>query len=153
MNRAFVHPRLTAIVWIICAIAIFNLTCTTSRAELPNLNERAFVDFHARAGSSPFGHSFIVYGRVDDRNQTIVAKVAGYRPKGQKSFVEGIIFPIPAKVGRARDDLNVASDIVWRPFLSIVEYRQLTTAIRQMQATDGAAWHLLFSTAMNLLAK
>jgi hypothetical protein len=126
-----------------CVLAMLGLTCTTAKSELPTQAGRAFVDFHARSGPGPFGHSFIVYGRVDDTNRIVSAKIVGLRPKNDTTALEGVIFPLPAKIGRAADDLKIESEVVYRRFLTGAKYRQLATAISRIKATE-ASWHLIF---------
>jgi hypothetical protein len=130
--------------WRVCAVAVLlGFACATAKAEHPTQAGRTFVDFHARSGPSPLGHSFIVYGRVDDTNRTVSAKIAGFRPKSDTMALEGVVFPVPARVGRATDDLKVVSEIVYRRFLTSAEYRQLAAAVSRMKATQ-ASWHLIF---------
>jgi hypothetical protein len=125
-----------------CAIVVLIWASTSAQAEHLSSARRAFVDFHARVGSISFGHSFIVYGYVDERNKTITAKIAGFRPKSNGTVVD-IVFPVPAKLGREREDLKIQSDVIYRRFLTSAEYRQLIAAIGRMKATE-THWHLLF---------
>ena len=67
------------------------------RTRAPAAREH-FIDFRARPGAL-WGHTFIVYGRVDERGQPLELHRAGLYPDdGRPGLILGIFVPVPATV-------------------------------------------------------
>ena len=108
----------------------------------PHVGEQAFVEFHARSGPVVFGHSFIVYGRLNADGKIIAVEVAGLYTN-EENYLVGAIIPLPAAVGRAKDDLSAVSEIIYRRNLTAAEFFKLKVGVNRVRAIQHS-WHLLF---------
>lgn len=150
---------LSAAVWSIVTLAAvwadpLNAAETTGRiasAEKLQFAERAFVDFHARSGPSAFGHSFIVYGRLSANGRVIDAKAAGLYADGDK-YWEGLLIPLAASIGRAKDDLTGGPEIIYRRHLTVDEFLRLQTGVNRLR-TLRPDWHLLFQNCNDFVGE
>jgi hypothetical protein len=107
-----------------------------------NFGERAFVDFHARPGPDVVGHTYIVYGRLSAHGEIIEAHVAGLYTN-DTNYWKGLFIPLRAKVGRAKDDLNQISEVVYQRQLTAEQFYRLKSGVEQFRANQHT-WHLLF---------
>lgn len=71
------------------------------------------------------GHSFVVYGYIDRAGRITRAAVAGFAPNGDAQLLDGVFFPVSARVGRTAADLTFRSEIVYRRTLTSMELQQL----------------------------
>lgn len=94
----------------------------------------AFVDFHARPGPDLVGHSFIVYGRLDNRGRIIEAKKAGFFTK-ERLYLVGLFIPLPGFIGGEREDATVKSAVVYRRYLTPRQLSDLEAAVRRLRAS------------------
>jgi hypothetical protein len=106
--------------------------------------EHYFVDFRSRPGYL-FGHTYIIYGRLDDRGKPVETHYAGIYPlDGQPGLIVGSVIPVPASVRGVKDDYTEAPSNVYRLMLSPAQYAHLTRLVRRLKASDRE-WNLLFA--------
>ena len=89
--------------------------------ETPQVGGGYFVEFRARRGLTPFGHSYIVYGRLNAQGDMIAPQVVGFSdgdPQGAHLFAErafvGPWFPETSFALRSQCWLGGASPDAWR---------------------------------------
>lgn len=121
----------------VCAVASF-LCNAPANAD----TERAFIEFHARSGPGIFGHTFIVYGRLNRPRGIVEANVVGLH-SGDDNDWKGIFIPLPASISRAKHDLAGSPEIVYRRHLTIEHFYKLKAGVRRLRAL-GLPWHMLF---------
>lgn len=103
-----------------------------------------FVDFRSRSALS-YGHTFLVYGRVNARGKIIESHVAGLSPFTESSipWMVGHLVPVPSETGATDGDTEdqyiTAS---YRVLLNEAEYRKAVAYIKQHQV-DSPMWHAL----------
>lgn len=101
-----------------------------------------FVEFRSRPGYL-FGHTFILYGRLDARGRPRDSRYAGIYPlDGRLGLVIGAFVPVPAFVRGVEDDVRKPSTNIFRRRLTAVQYARLTTAIHH-EAESERYWNLL----------
>ncbi len=113
-----------------------------SRGELPPASHH-FVDFRARPGS-PVGHTYVVYGNIDDRGRILTARAAGFYPHGTFSqSVLAALLPMPGYVGLEPSDRDRPPSMIYRQRLNADEYVHFVSKVESLRKTQPA-WHLLF---------
>lgn len=101
-----------------------------------------FVDFRSRPGYL-FGHTFIVYGRLDTSGRVIEAHYAGIYPRDDEvGLVLGSLIPVPASVRGVKGDFEEPATGLYRKRLTEAEYVRLTAAVRHAAETKHH-WNLL----------
>lgn len=104
---------------------------------------RYFVDFRSRPGYL-FGHTFIVYGRLDGRGYPLAAHVAGIYPvDGQTGLIIGSLVPVKASVRGVPDDFAERPTNIYRRRLSATQYARLLGVVRGLRRSERQ-WDLLF---------
>jgi hypothetical protein len=137
--------------WFVVGLAVFSGgPCVADETVRAGLSGRPFVEFHARSGPGIFGHSFIVYGTFDHRGHSSDARVAGLYAIADIDL--GGPFPMPARVGRAKDDLTGVPEVVYQRELRLSELEELQRAVRRVQASQ-APWHLIFFNCNDFLGE
>jgi hypothetical protein len=99
-----------------------------------------FIDFRARP-SSYFGHTYIVYGRLDTDGRVAELHYAGLIPEG--NAWEGLFVPIEGTVRQYKDDTKYLPTAIYRRRLSAVEYQQVSARVRRLRASEHR-WHAIF---------
>ena len=125
-------------------IALSCLMWTLPHAYAQQNTDRTthFVDFRSRPGAL-WGHTFIVYGRVDERGRLLELHRAGLYPDdGRAGLILGTFVPVPATVQAVPDDVSITPNAIYRRQLSARDYTRLKAAVRQMRANERA-WHML----------
>jgi hypothetical protein len=103
---------------------------------------RYVVEFHARPGGV-FGHTFVVYGRVDAGGHLRHAHDVGFYPDGVLSqTVLLAVLAAPASVGAERSDKTYRPDIVYRREISARTYAQFASEIRTLKR-KRPLWQLI----------
>jgi hypothetical protein len=101
-----------------------------------------FVDFRSRAGYF-FGHTFIVYGRLDPAGRPRDARYAGIYPRDDEiGLIVGMMVPVPASVRGVEGDVNEPATNVYRRKLTAAQYARLKAAVHQA-ARSERHWNLL----------
>jgi len=122
-----------------------NGTRSSSAARAtPAVAKPYFVDFRSRSALS-YGHTFLVYGRLNAQGKIIESHVAGLSPFTESSvpWMIGHLIPVPSETGATDGDTEdqyiTAS---YRVLLSAPEYNKAVAYIKQHQA-DSKMWHAL----------
>lgn len=110
--------------------------------EVQPSRDEYFIEFRSRTALS-YGHSFVVFGRLDAAGRMINAEVAGLAPESDDPavYMLGHVTPVPASTGWTDGDLEdeyiTAS---WRIMLSEAEYSKVVANIRSLQ-DSSSLWH------------
>ena len=118
-----------------------------ARASVPNQRGRDdgyFVEFRSRPGYL-FGHTYLVYGRMDGRGRRVTQKYAGSYPlDGQRGLIIGSVVPVPSSVRGVKEDYEERPSNIYRRKLSAAQYSRLRAVIQHVSA-DDKHWNLLFA--------
>lgn len=119
---------------------------TTARSGTPASSSRAkrqyFIEFRSRYAYT-YGHSFVIFGRLNGAGKMIDPQVAGLAPKSNDPniYMLGHLAPVPASTGWTDGDLeDKYMSANWRVMLSEAEYRKVVAKIRKLQASSPM-WH------------
>ncbi|TKT81463.1 hypothetical protein [Aquamicrobium sp. LC103] len=105
-------------------------------------NSRYFIEYRSRYALS-YGHSYVIFGRLDQSGRMINPEVAGLHPASDSAapYVLGHVMPVPAETGESDGDLeDEYRSASWRVMLSEAEYRKVVAFIRNLQASSPM-WH------------
>jgi hypothetical protein len=103
-----------------------------------------FIEFRSRPDYL-FGHTYIVYGRLDGRGRPAEIRYAGRYPlDGERGLVIGSFIPVPASVHAVKDDYRRQPTNVYRRRLSPQQFARLIGLVRRLRA-DDRWWNLLFA--------
>jgi hypothetical protein len=103
-----------------------------------------FVDFRSRPAYL-FGHSFIVYGRLDNRGKPVETHLAGIYPiDGQAGLIMGsAVFPVRASVRAVHGDYQERPSNIYRRRLTSAQYTKLLRVVGGLRRSERE-WNLLF---------
>jgi len=110
-------------------------------AGFPQEEKRHFIEFRSRYALT-YGHTFVIFGRVDAAGQMINPEVAGLAPAGDvAAYMAGHVLPVPATTGWTDGDLeDKYMSANWRVMLPEAEYTKVVAFIRKLQA-NSPVWH------------
>lgn len=97
---------------------------------------RYFIEFRSRYALT-YGHSYVIFGRLNKAGQMIDKDVAGLHPASNSAvpYVLGHYIPVPAETGASDGDLEDRyRSASWRVMLTESEYRKVVAFIRKLQA-------------------
>jgi hypothetical protein len=97
-----------------------------------------FVEFRSRYALS-YGHTYVVFGRVNGAGQAVSREVAGLHPASTSAtpYVLGHFVPVPAETGWSDGDLEEQyRSASWRVMLDEAEYTRVVAYIRKLQASS-----------------
>lgn len=119
-------------------------TATAEQAtEQPAAVARYFVDFRSRPGYL-FGHTFIVYGQIDEHGRPAKTHYAGNYPiDGQRGLILGSLISVPSSVRGVREDYKERPTNIYRRRLSPAEFAKLKRVVSHLRASKRQ-WNLLF---------
>ena len=101
-----------------------------------------FVDFRSRAGYF-FGHTFIVYGRLDAGGRAHGARYAGIYPRDDElGLVVGMAIPVPASVRGVEGDYEEPVTNVYRRRLTAAQYARLKATVHHVTQSERY-WNIL----------
>lgn len=143
----------------LCLVGLFALTAIASTAAHADRvrSDRSspsqyFVDFRARPGGV-FGHTYVVYGRMDARGRILQPTYAGLYPGGPFSqTVLLAVLVVPGKVSTEPADHKHVAKLVYRRRLSPSSYARLERAV-QAQRKTPQAWDLLLYNCNSFAAE
>ncbi|MGI6853040.1 hypothetical protein [Mesorhizobium sp. 1B3] len=98
-----------------------------------------FVEFRARYALS-YGHTYVVFGRLNEAGKAVNPEVAGLHPASNSPvpYVLGHFMPVPAETGWSDGDLEEQYRAAsWRVMLNKAEYDDAVAKIRKLQARAG----------------
>jgi hypothetical protein len=102
-----------------------------------------FVDFRSRPGYL-FGHSYIVYGRLNERGRPVNTHLAGIYPiDGQAGLILGSVLPVRASVRGVEDDYKERPSNSYRRRLDAAQYARLVRVVGGLKKSERE-WDLLF---------
>ena len=112
------------------------------RENRPTTANQYFIEFRSRYALT-YGHSYVIFGRLNQAGQMVNPEVAGLAPKSDDPnvYVLGHLAPVPATTGWTDGDLEDAyRSASWRVLLTEAEYRKTVASIRKLQASSPL-WH------------
>ena len=95
-------------------------------AVAPTQNSRYFIEFRSRYALT-YGHTYVVFGRLNQAGQMVKPEVAGLAPKSDDPnvYVLGHVLAVPASTGWTDGDLEEEyRSASWRVMLTEAEYRR-----------------------------
>ena len=114
----------------------------SAKAVTSSEAQQHFIEFRSRYAYT-YGHSFVIFGRLNKTGKMINPEVAGLAPKSDDPnvYVAGHVTPVPASTGWTDGDLEDAyRSASWRILLTQAEYRKVVASIRKLQASSPL-WH------------
>src|SRR5258708_896622 len=87
--------------------------------ETPPAGGGYFVEFRARRGLTPFGHSYIVYGRLNAQGDMIAPQVVGFSDGDNRNTH---LFTARAFVGPLDRDFTSAPTAIYRRHLTAAQF-------------------------------
>jgi hypothetical protein len=108
----------------------------------PQENKVHFIEFRSRYAYT-YGHSFVIFGRLNEAGEMIAPEVAGLAPKSDDPsvYMLGHVAPVPSSTGWTDGDLeDEYMSANWRVMLTEAEYRKVVAYIRKLQASSPV-WH------------
>jgi len=128
----------------------------TAGADHYNPAKRYFVEFHARNAAS-YGHMYVMYGEVNDRQEIIRSEIAGFYPAGDKrdclncsvyNWTAGHVVPVPSEIGASDGDLEEQYVTArFRVWIDAAQYQRLVAYIKQRKA-NRTPWHAFFNNCV-----
>ena len=107
--------------------------------SIPQENhDRYFIEFRSRYALS-YGHSYVVFGRVNEAGEMVDPEVAGLAPASKSAvpYVLGHIVPVPSETGWSDGDLEEPyRSASWRIMLDEAQYTKVVAYIRKLQASS-----------------
>jgi hypothetical protein len=103
---------------------------------------RYYIEFRSRYALS-YGHTFVMFGRLNARGEIATKEVAGLHPKGDgpELWTVGHVTFVPAETGPSDGDLeDEYVSARYRIELSEAEYNRVLAHIRHKQA-NSPLWH------------
>jgi hypothetical protein len=144
----------------LCFAALVGLTLTFApcaqsaplHGELAPKAGYYFVDFRARKGGV-FGHTYIVYGKIDGHGHILNARATGFYPRGEISqTVLSAVLPMPSYIGLEPSDRGRRPSAIYRRYLHAGAYMRLVTTVERMDKRHRP-WHLLLNNCNAFTAR
>ena len=101
-------------------------------------DDKYFIEFRSRYALS-YGHSFVVFGRVNEAGEMVDPEVAGLAPASKSAvpYVLGHLVPVPSETGWSDGDLEEPyRSASWRIMLNEAQYTKVVANIRKLQASS-----------------
>jgi hypothetical protein len=115
-----------------------------------------FIEFRARAAAS-YGHMYVLYGRVNSRDEIVTSRIAGLHPAGDAencnncsllNWTVGHVLFVPSETGASDGDLEEKYVTArYRVWLTRAEYKKVDAYIRKLQA-DSPMWNALWNNCV-----
>ena len=110
-----------------------------------------YIEFRARAGTMPYGHTYMVYGRVDRTGKPVERHHIGLLPKaGWGGLVVGTAVPMEGTLEPSDADRTLPVLNSYRHLLTTAQYESLQKAIAEARR-NPPKW-TLFDTNCNWFA-
>ena len=131
--------------------AIAGAPKTTSALMSPAPGPLTTIGAKTRIGSMPYGHTYMVHGRVDANGEPADRHYVGFQPKsGFGGLLVGTALRVDGTLKPSYPDLNFPVLASYRHLLTTAQYRDLQTAIADFQR-NMPKW-TLFDTTCNWFA-
>lgn len=134
-----------------------NWTVETAQQNHRTGSKRYFIEFRARAAAS-YGHMYVLYGRVNGRDEIVESRIAGLHPAGDAEncyncslfyWTIGHLIPVPAETGASDGDLEEKYVTArYRVWMDKAQYTELDAYIRKLQA-DSPVWNALVRSCVS----
>ncbi len=115
-----------------------------------------FIEFRGRAAAN-YGHMYVLYGRVNARDEIVSSRIAGLHPAGDANdcyncslfnWTVGHLVPVPAETGASDGDLEEKYVTArYRVWLTAAQFNDVDAYIRKLQA-DNPTWNALFNNCV-----
>ena len=120
-------------------------------ARVPVQRTRYFVEFRSR--TSFYGHTYVVYGELDELGRRTDVHYAGLYPEGGAvGFMLGHVMPVPATVDAVEDDLV---DPITESYLRVLtpeQFGKITDAVERLHA-DRQLWNAVLNNCNDFAAE
>jgi hypothetical protein len=113
-----------------------------TRRTAQHAGGRYYIEFRSRYALS-YGHTFVMFGRLNARGEIATKEVAGLHPKGDgpELWTIGHAVFVPAETGPSDGDLeDEYASARYRIELTEAEYKRVLAHIRYKQA-NSPLWH------------
>ena len=142
--------------WLVGLVALTTATSTLAHADrVPSDRSSSghyVVDFRARPGGV-FGHTYVVYGRMDGRGRIVRPTYAGLYPGGPFSQTALLaVLVVPGKVTTEPADHRHSARLIYRRRLTPAAYARLRYVV-QTQRKTPQAWDLLLYNCNSFAAE
>ena len=104
-----------------------------------SIPHRYFVEFRAR-NAATYGHMYVLYGRVNAREQIVESHISGFFPAGDKrgcancsvlNWSVGHVIFVPGEIGASDGDLEEKYVLYrYRVWVSRAEYKRVVAYVR-----------------------
>ena len=130
---------------------------TLQTGEAKVSGKHYFVEFRGRAAAS-YGHMYVLYGEVNDRDQIVRSRIAGLHPAGDAedcfncslfNWTVGHVLFVPSETGPSDGDLEekyVTSR--YRVMLDKAQYDRVSAYIEKLQA-ENPLWNALWRNCVS----
>ena len=126
----------------------------TARRSVPH---RYFVEFRARNAAS-YGHMYVLYGRVNSREEIVESHIAGFFPAGDTrdcvncsvfNWTIGHLFFVPSELGASDGDLEEKYVLArFRVWVTKNEYDRVVAYIKDREA-HKPLWNALWKNCVD----
>jgi hypothetical protein len=131
-------------------------TVTTTNSQHGHAGKPYFIEFRGRAAAN-YGHLYVLYGRVNARDEIISSRIAGLHPAGDAAdcyncslfnWTIGHLVPVPSETGASDGDLEEKYVTArYRVWLTPAQFKDIDAYIRKLQA-DNPTWNALFNNCV-----
>lgn len=131
-------------------------TVTTVSSDKNHAGKPYFIEFRGRAAAN-YGHMYVLYGRVNARDEIVASRIAGLHPAGDAAncyncslfnWSIGHLVPVPSETGASDGDLEEKYVTArYRVWLTAAQYKDVDHYVRKLQA-DNPTWNALFNNCV-----
>jgi hypothetical protein len=130
-----------------------NGTAAASASSNASTSGGYYIEFRA-AEIGTYGHSYVVYGRLDARGRPASASYADLHPMGNYAIMAlGHLVPVPANTVWDPDVLKLPIASKYRRNLSSSQYHKLLAAVRETRKNANPVWNALFNNCNTYIAE
>jgi hypothetical protein len=121
----------------------------------PPEDRRHFIEFRSRL-SYAYGHTYMIFGRLDEDGEIIERDGAGLSPVARSAipFILGHVIPVGSETTTSVDELHNDENVSarWRILLTEAEYAAVEEHIRDLQQ-ESIIWHAALSNCNAFAAR
>jgi hypothetical protein len=113
-----------------------------------------YIDFRARHALS-YGHSFVMFGRLDAKGRQLTREVAGLHPASDNPqiYIMGHVIWVPSETGPSDGDLeDEYLAAMYRVYLTKDQYDRVVAFIRDLQR-NSPLWHAALYNCSSFVAR